>query len=128
VLRYNPLQIIVDCSEEVILLEINYNEIGERIHSRRKELGFTQERLSDLTGLSANQISNLENGYSVPTIDTMLRLCNALKATPDYFLLGIAKEINSISINRIAEASLLSTDKQQNLIYEFINLLQKGDY
>jgi transcriptional regulator with XRE-family HTH domain len=112
----------------VICLEVNYHEIGERIFSRRKELGLTQEKLSDLTGLSLNQISNLENSYSVPTVDTLLKLSEALKVTPDYFLLGITKEINSAAINRIAEAALLSTNKQQDLIYEFISLLQKRDY
>ena len=109
-------------------MEIDYPEIGKRISFRRKELRLTQEELSDLTGISINQISNLENSHSVPTIDSILKLSKALGTTPDYFLLGITKSISGVKINRIAEQSLLSSDKQQSLIYEFISLLQREDY
>jgi len=125
---YNLPQIIIDYLAEVILLEIDYPEIGKRISFRRKELRLTQEELSDLTGISINQISNLENSHSVPTIDSILKLSKALGTTPDYFLLGITKSISGVKINRIAEQSLLSSDKQQSLIYEFISLLQREDY
>ena len=109
-------------------MEVNYHEIGERILQRRKEFGLTQERLSEQTGISINQISNLENSRSVPSVETILKLCEALKVTPDYFLLGITKNVNENAVKRIAELAQLSSDKQQNFIYEFISLLHKEDY
>ena len=107
-------------------MEINYNEIGNRVSARRKELHLTQEALTDLTDISTNQLSNIENNRSVPTIDTIMKLCTALKVTPDYFLLGILKE--SDESTAIAQKALLCNLKQQKLVYEFISLLVKENY
>ena len=125
--HYNRFTIIIKYLMEVIYLEIDYSEIGGRVLSRRKELKLTQEDLSKLTEISINQISNIENGHSVPTVDTIVKLSRALKTTPDYFLLGAAKSIDGATINRIAEKAMLGNDKQQNLIYEIISVLLKED-
>ena len=109
-------------------MEINYNEIGNRIAARRKELRLTQESLTDLTDISTNQLSNIENNRSVPTIETIMKLCTAMKATPDYFLLGIVKQSDESVTDAIAQKSLLCNSKQQKLIYEFISLLVKENY
>ncbi|MCL1863474.1 MAG: helix-turn-helix domain-containing protein [Defluviitaleaceae bacterium] len=55
---------------------MNYN-IGEQISKRRKDLRMTQEAVANLTEISENQISNLENNHCVPTVETILKLCNA---------------------------------------------------
>ena len=108
-------------------MKIDNSEIGGRVLSRRKELRLTQEGLSELSGISKNQISNIENGHSTPTADSIVKLSKALEVTPDYFLLGAAKSIDGAAINRIAEKAKLVSDKQQNLIYEFITMLLKED-
>jgi len=109
-------------------MDINYNEIGSRIAARRKELGFTQETVTNLTNISTNQLSNLENNRSVPTVETILKLSEALKVTPDYFLLGIVKNVNETPVSDIAQKALLCTDKQRQLVSEFISLLVKENY
>ena len=109
-------------------MNINYHEIGKRISARRKELKLTQEELTNITEISTNQLSNLENSRSVPTVETILKLSSAMNVTPDYFLLGITKKINSLPVSQIAEKALLCTKKQQNLIIEFISLLLKENY
>ena len=107
-------------------MEINYNEIGVRIAARRKELRLTQEALTDMTDISTNQLSNIENNRCVPTIDTIMKLCTAMKVTPDYFLLGILNESDKSAA--IAQKALLCNPKQQRLVYEFISLLVKENY
>jgi len=37
-------------------------DVGEKIKKRRKELGWTQERLSQVSGISRSKISQLEQG------------------------------------------------------------------
>ena len=59
-------------------MEANYQEIGKRISSRRKELNLTQEVLAEKVEMSVNQISNIENSKSVPSVDTILKLSEAL--------------------------------------------------
>lgn len=109
-------------------MEIDFSKIGNRISARRKELQLTQEMVTDLTDISTNQLSNIENNRSVPTVETILKLCEALKVTPDYFLLGIIKNIGEDISNAISQKVLLCTDKQKRLVYEFISLLIKENY
>ncbi|MCL1863475.1 MAG: helix-turn-helix domain-containing protein [Defluviitaleaceae bacterium] len=61
------------------------HSIGKQIAKRRKDLRMTQETVANLTEISENQISNLENNHCVPTVETILKLSKALKVTPDYF-------------------------------------------
>ena len=109
-------------------MEVNYNEIGYRLSARRRELNITQEVLRNLTDISINQISNIENNHCIPTIETILKLCKALNVTPDYFLLGILKDVNSEFSEAISEKALLCTNQQQKLIYDFISLLINENY
>jgi transcriptional regulator with XRE-family HTH domain len=109
-------------------LLINYNEIGARIAKRRKELKMTQDKLTNCINMSINQLSNIENSHSIPTIETILKLSHALKVTPDYFLLGISKDTTVQTLTEIGERAALCTEKQQRLICNFIDLLIKDNY
>ena len=111
-------------------MNINYNEIGKRVSARRKELNFTQEVLAEMTDMSINQISNIENNKSVPSIETMLKFCEALKATPDYFLLGINKGYNvgEVIASATYQKIMLCTEKQRKIINDIITLVIKENY
>ncbi len=69
-------------------MEIDKHEIGKRIMRLRKELGYTQEQLSELIGISKNHLSGIECGKYSVTTETLFRLCNTLGRTPDYYLIG----------------------------------------
>ena len=75
---------------------IAYLKAAERIsaivHTRRREMGMSQEQLAELTGLSRNQVQNIENnrnntrdpksgmpGPGNPRLDTVFRLAEALE-------------------------------------------------
>ena len=109
-------------------MTIDYSEIGARISARRKELNLTQEMLTNLTDISTNQISNIENNHSVPTIDTILKLCTAMRVTPDYFLLGLIKDVEHGYADAISQKVLLCTGDQRKLVSEFIYLLINENY
>jgi transcriptional regulator with XRE-family HTH domain len=51
---------------------------GERVRLRRKELGISQPQLSEKTGIAASHISNVESGWSNPSLELMARLVRAL--------------------------------------------------
>ena len=44
------------------MLQLDYKAIGERIKSRRKQLGMTQKQLAELVHLSEGSISRYEHG------------------------------------------------------------------
>jgi HTH-type transcriptional regulator / antitoxin HipB len=61
-------------------IELSKGVLGSLIRKTRKERKLTQEQLGKKIGVQKAQISKLENGASSATIDTILKVFNALKA------------------------------------------------
>ena len=59
---------------------------GQEIKKRRKELGYTQQYLSDIFGMSTSFISELENGKPTAELDKAISLA---------MLLGMDLELKS---------------------------------
>ncbi|PGH40206.1 MAG: transcriptional regulator [Candidatus Nephrothrix sp. EaCA] len=60
--------------------ELTLDLIGKAIKQTRKERHLTQEELGRLIGVQKAQISRLENNAGNVTMDTLLRVFDALKA------------------------------------------------
>lgn len=69
-------------------LDIQYQIIGKRIQQRRKELGLKQCQLAEQLNISNNHMSSIETGREKPSLETLLHICDILKVTPDYLLIG----------------------------------------
>jgi len=93
--------------------------MGLRIGLRRRELGIKQADLAERTGFSNNYISSIETGKSVPTIDTLVKICLALDITPDYCLLGTMRP-NNIPQN-IMDNLLLCTEDSLELVSRILS-------
>lgn len=98
-----------------------YIEMGYRIKNRRKELHIRQNDLAGVLGISNNHMSSIETGRQKPSMDTFLLLCEALKVTPDYLLLG-SMRANNIPQDILDMLHLCSPDDVQ-LTHKFIELL-----
>jgi transcriptional regulator with XRE-family HTH domain len=64
------------------------NDLGERIRSRRIELGWTATRLAKAAGLSKSFLSDVENGKRRVGADSLLALGNALGLPLDQLMKG----------------------------------------
>jgi transcriptional regulator with XRE-family HTH domain len=51
---------------------------GERLRELRQKRGVTQHDLAQAAGLTDAYVSNMENGFAVPSLTTVLRLAVAL--------------------------------------------------
>lgn len=60
--------------------ELQMELIGNAIKQTRKERKLTQEELGRLIGVQKSQISRLESNPGNVTIDTLIRIFNALQA------------------------------------------------
>ncbi|MCM4166068.1 hypothetical protein KCTC52924_02980 [Arenibacter antarcticus] len=60
--------------------DLSMEVLGEMIKSVRKERKLTQEQLGELIGVQKSQISKLERSAKNVTIETILKVFNALKA------------------------------------------------
>lgn len=67
---------------------IDYKGIGFRIALCRRALGLKQYEVCEKIGVNDKYLSNLETARSVPSIEVLLNLCEALETSPDYLLLG----------------------------------------
>ena len=72
-------------------MDLDYNLIGKRIARRRKALGLTQAVTEERAGITQKYLSNIENAYSIPSTEVIMRLAIALDTTPDEFLVGAVK-------------------------------------
>ncbi|NLU53277.1 MAG: helix-turn-helix transcriptional regulator [Clostridiaceae bacterium] len=110
-------------------MKIDYKALGERIAKRRKVLNMTQDDVAEATGLSNNHISNIENNHSIPSIDTLLRICEALDTTPNYLLLGITTHTDKDDDlrNQISQLIKLCNQKKLKLIEQFVSWIIDED-
>ena len=68
-------------------MEINYEKLGSRVRSARREKGYTQAQLAEYCGISSVYISHIEQGIAHPSLPILFSIADNLDATPDRFLL-----------------------------------------
>jgi DNA-binding XRE family transcriptional regulator len=61
-------------------IDLKMDVLGEMIKTVRKERKLTQEQLGELIGVQKSQISKLERNMKNVTLETILKVFNALKA------------------------------------------------
>ncbi|MFT7344535.1 MAG: HTH-type transcriptional regulator/antitoxin HipB [Lentimonas sp.] len=66
--------------------ELKLELIGDLIEMARKKRSLTQAELGDLVGVKKSQISRLENSSGNITIETLLKILNALGAQLNFNL------------------------------------------
>ena len=108
-------------------MNIDYRMLGVRIKNARESKSLTQEQLAEITGLSNNYISNIERNRSIPSLETLVKICNALNVTPDFLLVDSVFTYSSREYIKDDIAKLLSkcNNKTIKLISKFIELLVK---
>ena len=106
----------------------DFKEIGKRIAARRKELGLKQAYVNEAAGLSDKYLSNIENARSIPSIEVLMRICDVLNVTPDYFLVGSVNTDKSNAYQKIIESKMQSLNKnKQKFLCDFADwLIERG--
>lgn len=59
-----------------------YKCLGENIAFYRKRAGITQEKLSEIVGISNVHISHIETGDRAPSLDVLFAIADALGVEP----------------------------------------------
>ncbi len=63
----------------------NKYKIGQKIKEIRKKTGTTQEIFSEKINIEPSSLSNIENGKSYPSMQTVLKIMEEFNITPDDF-------------------------------------------
>ena len=62
--------------------------LGQKLRSRRTQLGKGLREVSEATSISVGLISEIERGLSSPTVRNLIRLCDALEMTVSSLMAG----------------------------------------
>jgi transcriptional regulator with XRE-family HTH domain len=76
-------------SEERIANSVD-KRLGQRLKTRRMELGISQERLADLLGVTFQQIQKYEKGVNRIAASRLFSMSEALDVSVSYFFEGLA--------------------------------------
>lgn len=97
-----------------------YNEMGDRIIKRRKQLGLSQEELAARADVSPQMVSTAERGSKSILSENLLKLSIALGVSADYLLTG---EINDADANILAQKILNASAETQNKIVQIVDIM-----
>lgn len=92
-------------------------ELGKNIHAARTAKGLSQEQLGKLIYKTGKQISNYENNKALPTLDSLLDLCDVLDCELG-FLLGEKDYSEGARLETaIIDSTGLTSESLKNLRY-----------
>ena len=112
-------------------MDFKRNVLAQRLALLRKENGFSQYKLAELTGFSRGLIANYEQGRREPDYNTLAFFANFYQVSVDY-LLGRVNEKSAIYSGSNLTPELidaiisLSPDSREELD-KYINLLKIRD-
>lgn len=97
--------------------------LGTRLRELRRHKALTQREVSRRSGLPASHISRIENGYRLPSLETLERLTSALQV-PVYVLFyrpGFSQGHSNLAFRTavmrvITRASKIETSQEQFLL------------
>ena len=69
-----------------------YQDLGKRIKQQRILAQLTQDKLSEKAGISLSFLGHIERGTRKASLDTLVRLCNALGVSPNLLLQDSLKD------------------------------------
>ena len=99
--------------------------IGKKLKERRLELGLTQEELAHMVGYtSKSTINKIEKDYHDVNQTTLIKLSNALKVSPTYFIDGVEHEpVPSNAVSIFSEKFSKLTPELQDNVMQYIDFL-----
>ena len=92
-----------------------YEDFGRRVRQQRIALQMTQEELSERAGISLSFLGHIERGTRKASLDTVIRLCNALKVSPSILLQ------DSLDSDLLGDRDQSLSDDQRKLLREISN-------
>lgn len=96
-------------------------KIGNKILELRKRTGYTQAEIAEKAGISDRTYADIERGNVNMRIETLLKICDSLNATPDAVL---TEENVSFQVKQaeIAERFASCSEKEKQTALELIDI------
>lgn len=101
---------------------VNHRQIGYRIKEVREQNHLSQAQLAEITDLSVSYISHIENAKRKASLESIIRIVNALGITVDELLAGV--QMNNPAAYQ-TDIDILMEDCSENekrFVYELIKI------
>ena len=89
----------------------------------RLKIGLTQEEVSEQIGITSFYISHLENGASKPSLEVLVKICNALGVTSDYLLCNSVYASKDYIRDEVVDLLKCCATEDFNLISDIIKVI-----
>lgn len=106
------------------MLIFDFALIGNRLYSIRKKTGMTQADVAEKAGISDRTYADIERGTVNMRVETLLRICNVLKITPDEILLNEKEQ--EITTENITELLNSISSKERKTVFKLLETYLKN--
>lgn len=104
-------------------MDLDKKIIGKKIRQIRIEKGFSQEEFSEKIDISPRHMCTIENGKSLPSIETFVKISKILDIDINEFF-NLTPENSDNLRAEIYNLIQISTQKELNLIKDIIKAIQ----
>jgi len=105
---------------------LDYVKLGKRVSQIRNSKGYTQEKLSELSGISPTHLSHIECAHTKASLEKFVVLANALDVTLDDFFCDSLKKATLPYINEIVELSKDCSEKEIRIFCSTLKALKES--
>lgn len=102
---------------------MNLKTIGKNIRMFRKEKDIRQDKLAEMADLSTNYIGMIERGEKVPSLETFLKICEALDVSADMLLADTNYNGYRVKDSILSDKLNTLPEDERNKIYEIIDVM-----
>lgn len=102
---------------------MNLKTIGKNIRKYRKEKDIRQDKLAEMADLSTNYIGMIERGEKVPSLETFLKICEALDVSADMLLADTNYNGYRVKDSILSDKLNTLSEDERNKIYEIIDVM-----
>ena len=105
---------------------INYKELGCAIKHQRSVIGISQEQLAIRANISSTHLSNIENGRSKPSLETLYTISSVLNCSISQLICK-----NQFDVIEIDEENMLAmilkkcNSNEYDTLNDFVRIIAK---
>lgn len=101
-------------------MEFNKIALGNRIQRTRKRKGITQQTLAELVDCSTTHICYCESGRRHMSVETLVRIANALHVTTDELLIDSLENTVKVSNHEFATTLIDCSEYEKQVLLDVL--------
>ena len=111
---------------------MDYIKMGKKIREERTRLNLTMQKLAENADINDNFLGKIERGEGKPSLETIVKIANALSAGVDLLIGNELKGSNGHLIQEIEQYTEKLSSEQKRFFLEFVKhnleLIKNFDY